>query len=57
MEAIYTGTPVIAMPFLFDQHQDANILVEKGVAVHVDYDTLTEDKFLLAINEIINNSK
>lgn len=57
MEAIYTATPVITIPFLFDQEQNANILVEKGMAIHISYDTLTEDKLLSAINEIINNTK
>lgn len=57
MEAIYTATPVIAIPFFFDQHQNAEILVKKGMAIHVNYDTLTEATLSSTIIEIINNTK
>lgn len=57
LEAIYTGTPVIAIPFMFDQHLDASVLVDHEVAIHLDYNSLNEDFFLEAIREIIYNKK
>ncbi|XP_065199762.1 UDP-glucosyltransferase 2-like [Planococcus citri] len=57
MEAIHTATPVIGIPFMFDQVQDANILVEKGVGVYVDYHTMDKTTLTDAIKEVITNTK
>ncbi|XP_065206871.1 UDP-glucosyltransferase 2-like [Planococcus citri] len=57
LEAVHTSTPVIGMPFSFDQFQNANILAEKGAGIHVDYFTMTKYIFARAIEEIITNPK
>ena len=56
-EAIHTATPVIGIPFIVDQFQNANILVEKGVGVYVDYFTMDKTTLINAIDEIITNTK
>lgn len=45
------------MPLIADQFQNAKMLVEKGASAYVDYDTLTVNELLSAVNEIINNTK
>ncbi len=57
LEAIHTATPVIAIPFIYDQFQNAKILVEREVAVLVEYETLDKDILLGAINEVLYNKK
>lgn len=57
LEAIHTATPLIAIPFFYDQFQNAYFLSEKGVGIHIEYDRLTGNELLFAINEVINNTK
>ena len=57
MEAIQTATPVIGIPIMFDQFQDAKILVEKEVGVYIDYHTMDKNILVDAINDIVTNAK
>lgn len=57
LEAIHTATPVIGMPFFYDQFQNIEILIERGIGIRLDYQSLNVDSFQRAINEIINNKK
>lgn len=57
LEAIHTATPVIGIPFMFDQFQDAQILYERGVGIYLDYDTMDKQTFANALKEITTNKK
>ncbi|XP_065199764.1 UDP-glucosyltransferase 2-like [Planococcus citri] len=57
LEAIYTTTPVIGVPFMLDQFQNANILVERGVGIYVDYFSMNKESLIDAIEEITKNNK
>ncbi|XP_065221763.1 UDP-glucosyltransferase 2-like [Planococcus citri] len=57
LEAIHTSTPVIGMPIMFDQFQNAKILVEHGIGIYVDYYNMRENTLLNAITEITINPK
>ncbi|XP_065220398.1 UDP-glucosyltransferase 2-like [Planococcus citri] len=57
LEAIHTATPVIAIPFAFDQFQNAKILVEREVGIEVDYFEMNKDTLIDAIKEITTNTK
>ncbi|XP_050497645.1 UDP-glycosyltransferase UGT5-like isoform X2 [Diabrotica virgifera virgifera] len=55
VEASAIGVPVLGIPFLLDQNANIQLLVEKKVALKVDYTTMTSEVLLDNINEILNN--
>lgn len=56
-EAIYTGTPIIAIPFFCDQRSNAALLVDLGVAVRLDVTQLTKENLLNVLNTIMNDTR
>lgn len=54
-EAKYHGVPVIAMPLGIDQVSNADSIVDEGLAIKVDYATLTEKDLTLALQEMLQN--
>ncbi|XP_065223884.1 UDP-glucosyltransferase 2-like [Planococcus citri] len=56
-EAIYTATPIISCPLMFDQPANAVILENLGVAVHLDIKSITKESLLSAITLMFNDSK
>lgn len=57
LEAVHTGTPIIGIPFFFDQPRNILKLVEQGSGILLDYQSMTEDIVYDAITTIINNSR
>lgn len=56
-EAVDAGVPVIGFPLIFDQSRNIDNLVNAGMAVSMDLLSLSKDKFLTAILELINNKE
>ena len=56
-EAVITGTPVVTIPIFMDQHTNAAILQQRGVAVGLDFKTITKETLLDALNAIINDTR
>ncbi|XP_065216818.1 UDP-glucosyltransferase 2-like [Planococcus citri] len=56
-EAIYTATPILAIPFMFDQRVNAIYLERHGVAVQLELEQITKSTFLEALNNIVNDTK
>lgn len=56
-EAIHTATPVVGIPFMYDQFTNVNILQEKGVAIYLDYDSLDYETIHNALKNIINDHR
>ncbi|XP_069163136.1 UDP-glucosyltransferase 2 isoform X3 [Procambarus clarkii] len=54
-EALYHGVPVLAMPIAFDQPRNAARLANKGYALVLNWQDLSVDAFLQAINTLIND--
>ncbi|XP_034948011.1 uncharacterized protein [Chelonus insularis] len=54
-EAIYTAVPMIGMPLFADQFLNIDVYVQKKIAVRLDYEGLTEEKFDAALHEILTN--
>lgn len=50
IETIHCGKPMVAIPIFGDQPFNANILVEKQVAIFIDYKHLNSAQLLSAIN-------
>ncbi|XP_050497644.1 UDP-glycosyltransferase UGT5-like isoform X1 [Diabrotica virgifera virgifera] len=55
IEASALGVPVLGIPFLLDQNANIQLMVEKKVALKVDYTTMTSAVLVDKINEILNN--
>ncbi|XP_065223734.1 UDP-glucosyltransferase 2-like [Planococcus citri] len=56
-EAIYTATPIISSPLMFDQLSNAAILEHLGVAVPLDIKSITKESLLDAINSVFNDTR
>lgn len=54
-EAVDAGVPVIGFPFFYDQPKNLRNLVDAGMAISLNWVSLTKDSFLNAINNIVNN--
>lgn len=55
-EAIYHGVPVLLLPLLFDQFDNAIRLETRGAARVLEVSTLTSEEFLKALKDVIKNS-
>ncbi|XP_039481622.1 UDP-glucosyltransferase 2 [Drosophila santomea] len=56
-ESLYHGVPMVVLPIFGDQPLNAALLVNSGYGVSLDLQTLTEDAFREAINEVLENEK
>ncbi|KAB0792678.1 hypothetical protein PPYR_14637 [Photinus pyralis] len=56
-ETIYTGVPIVGMPFFGDQMANIKKMVAKGVGLSVDYTSLEREDFKRKIQEVIRNPK
>lgn len=57
LEAVYSGIPIIGIPFFFDQPRNVLKLVEQGCGIILDYDTMTKDVLYDAISTVVNNNR
>ncbi|NXU94566.1 UD2A2 glucuronosyltransferase, partial [Xiphorhynchus elegans] len=55
-EAIYHGIPMVGIPMFADQHDNLAHMTAKGAAVRVDFNTLTTQDLVDAVNTVIYNS-
>ncbi|KAJ4449073.1 hypothetical protein ANN_00468 [Periplaneta americana] len=56
-EAVYCGVPMVGIPFGLDQMYNVRNCVEKGVAVELDYYSITNETIIAALNAVINDSR
>ncbi|KAJ4448919.1 hypothetical protein ANN_00311 [Periplaneta americana] len=54
-EAIYAGVPMVGIPFMVDQPLNVNNYVSKGVAVQLDYDSITTENVLKALKKVLHD--
>ncbi|XP_069682305.1 UDP-glycosyltransferase UGT5-like isoform X1 [Periplaneta americana] len=55
MEAVYHGVPMVAIPLFGDQFHNVKCSVQQGIAVYLDYHTITKESVLSALKEILQN--
>ena len=57
-ESAFHGVPVVAVPLVADQPDNAEKLVKRAkIGVMIDFYTLTEEKVEQAVHEVLNNPK
>ncbi|XP_076297234.1 UDP-glucosyltransferase 2-like [Lasioglossum baleicum] len=56
-EGVYSGVPMVLMPFYGDQHLNAMAAKARGVAEVVEFTELTEQNLRHALDEVFNNTK
>ncbi|XP_069675718.1 UDP-glucosyltransferase 2-like [Periplaneta americana] len=54
-EAIYAGVPMVGIPVILDQPLNIMNCVSKGVAVQLDYDSITTENVLKALNKVLHD--
>lgn len=54
-EALFHGVPILGIPFIYDQHMNANKIAEEGWSIHLPYDNITVDSLSTAVNEMLSN--
>ncbi|KAJ4448921.1 hypothetical protein ANN_00313 [Periplaneta americana] len=55
-EAIYAGVPMVGIPIMADQPINVKNYVSKGVAVQLDYDSITTENVLKTVNKVLHDS-
>jgi hypothetical protein len=56
-ESITAGVPLIGIPMFADQWNNVEQYVYHKIGAHVDMETITEESFLEAVNEVLNKDK
>ncbi|XP_008185006.1 UDP-glucuronosyltransferase 2B20 isoform X1 [Acyrthosiphon pisum] len=56
-EAVDAGVPILGFPFFYDQPRNIDNLVDAGMAISMDLLSVTEETFLNAVLEIVNNDR
>lgn len=56
-EAVDAGVPVIGFPVFYDQKRNLGNLVDAGMAIVMNLESISKDIFLKNILELVNNEK
>lgn len=56
-EAVDAGVPVLGFPVFFDQSRNLESLVDAGMAISLKLKSISNNTFLKAVTELINNDK
>lgn len=55
MEAVFSGVPMVAIPLFGDQFHNVKNLQDEGIAVKLDHMSVTKEKVLAALREVLSN--
>ncbi|XP_049809643.1 UDP-glucosyltransferase 2-like [Schistocerca nitens] len=54
-EASYYGVPLVGIPFFGDQGHNVGKMLEAGIGVKLDFNTITKEKVLNAVQTVLDN--
>lgn len=57
MEAVYSGVPMVAIPLFGDQFHNVKNYEDEGIAIKLDYASITKENVLSALKEVLNNPR
>lgn len=56
-EALYHGVPMLCLPFILDQKNNANKVKREGAGLRLDWNELNEETLHDAIHRLINDPR
>lgn len=56
-EAIHYSVPLVVVPIFGDQQLNAKKLVSMGVAVRLDFESITSEEISDALDQVINDKR
>lgn len=56
-EGVYCGVPRLGIPLFADQELNIKILVQKRLAIMVDYDNITRESISAALVQLLDDPK
>jgi glucuronosyltransferase len=57
MEAAYSGVPMVGIPLFGDQFHNVRCFMSEGIAVNLDYHSISKVTVLFALKEILDNPR
>ncbi|XP_054285630.1 UDP-glycosyltransferase UGT5-like isoform X2 [Macrosteles quadrilineatus] len=55
-EAVVSGVPILGIPMYGDQPNNVAALVDKGVAIHIDYNNITASSIKWALGQLLTDT-
>ena len=57
MESAYSGVPMVGIPLFGDQFHNVKCFEAEGIAVAINYHSLTKTILLSALKEVLDNPR
>ncbi|CAH1173989.1 unnamed protein product [Phaedon cochleariae] len=57
IEAAFYGIPMVGIPFFVDQYSNMELVETREIGVTLDYETLTSESLVEAVNNVLTNPK
>jgi glucuronosyltransferase len=57
MEAAYSGVPMVGIPLFGDQYHNLRCYVSEGIAVTLDYHTISRSTVLSALKKVLEDRR
>lgn len=54
-EAVHYSVPLVVIPFFGDQHFNAKKVLDAGIGLTLNIDTMTEELIVRTITEVVEN--
>ena len=54
-EAIDRGVPIVGIPIYADQRLNMARIMSFGIGIQLDYENITSESVMWAVNEVLNN--
>ena len=56
-EAVHYAVPLLALPFFGDQHFNSRKMVDAGIGLKLNVDTMTNESIVDAVRQLLDNRR